>query len=180
MAKGDLECDCGREKHTSLGCGVPIPESVRRGGQVEVETPAAAYARGHADGVREREELDDLASIVENMMHYPEWWRLTTFRRKELTTALARIRAQQPPEPAGEATALPWLVVIVREGAPEVTPFESYSDALAFFGMWSAQWSESYLAHAVRAPRDGWMVMGEATRLIADIRAEIERAKGSR
>lgn len=44
------------------------------------------------------------------------------------------------------------LVVIVREGVPEVTGFYSLVDAQAFFSVWSAQWSEAFLCEVVNGP----------------------------
>ncbi len=49
---------------------------------------------------------------------------------------------------------LPWLVIIAREGVSEVTVFTEESDARIFFEQASLQWSESFLARAVIAPRD--------------------------
>lgn len=44
------------------------------------------------------------------------------------------------------------LVIIVREGVPEVTGFGSLADAQVFFAVWSAQWSESFLCAVVNGP----------------------------
>ena len=44
------------------------------------------------------------------------------------------------------------LVVIVREGDPEVTEFTSYEDAARYFDTASQNWTESYLAAVVWGP----------------------------
>lgn len=49
---------------------------------------------------------------------------------------------------------MPWMVIISREGDIEVTLFTEQHDALEFYNAASNQWSDSYLAHAFRAPRD--------------------------
>lgn len=45
-----------------------------------------------------------------------------------------------------------WIVVIVREGVPEVTGFWERSDAESFFDRASLQWSDSYMAEVVKVP----------------------------
>jgi len=50
--------------------------------------------------------------------------------------------------------SLPWLVVICRDGTSTLTVFTEELDAREFFDEASAQWSESFLAQAVEAPRD--------------------------
>jgi len=45
-----------------------------------------------------------------------------------------------------------WIVVIVREGLPEVTGFLERSDAESFFDRASLQWSDSYMAEVVKVP----------------------------
>lgn len=54
-------------------------------------------------------------------------------------------RPEAPPTP-------PWLVVIAREGVPEVTPFEYEEDARAFESTWGTQWSESYVCRVIKGP----------------------------
>jgi hypothetical protein len=49
---------------------------------------------------------------------------------------------------------MPWLVVICREGVTEVIVFTTEKDAREHFDRASLQWSESFLARAVIAPRD--------------------------
>lgn len=49
---------------------------------------------------------------------------------------------------------MPWLSVIIREGEPEVRVFTDEKDARTYFDKASLQWSESFLAKAVVAPRD--------------------------
>jgi len=49
---------------------------------------------------------------------------------------------------------MPWMVVIIREGVPDVTLFTEERDARDYFDRASLQWSEAFLAHAVEAPRD--------------------------
>jgi hypothetical protein len=44
------------------------------------------------------------------------------------------------------------LVVIAREGEPEVTEFESYDEAAQYFEHASPNWTESYLAVVVHGP----------------------------
>ena len=46
-----------------------------------------------------------------------------------------------------------WLVVIVREGAPEVTGFDNHKDAYDYFDRHGAQWSESYLCEVILGPK---------------------------
>lgn len=95
----------------------------------------AAY--GHAGGIDGR---------IEVIRHAWRWFR------EQL--------AAPPTEPQEEHPGQ-WLVVICREGVTEATPFESKSDAAAFFDRASLQWSESYLAHVVQGPRDGWAIAAE-------------------
>ncbi len=45
-----------------------------------------------------------------------------------------------------------WLVVIAREGVPEVTGFWEREDAEDYFDRASIQWSDSYLVEVVRGP----------------------------
>jgi hypothetical protein len=45
-----------------------------------------------------------------------------------------------------------YLVVIVREGVPEVTGFNDIDDATAFCHLHGAQWSDSYLCNVVKGP----------------------------
>lgn len=44
------------------------------------------------------------------------------------------------------------LVIIAREGVPEVTEFTSLDDAERFFSLASLQWSESYLTSVIYGP----------------------------
>lgn len=66
--------------------------------------------------------------------------------------------APLPPAPAPHAAALtrpgmyPWLVVIVREGTPTVTPFANEQDARDYFDVAAAQWSESFLCRVEIGP----------------------------
>lgn len=46
-----------------------------------------------------------------------------------------------------------YLVVIIREGVPEVTGFYSLEVASKFFELASAQWSDSYLCEVKRGPK---------------------------
>lgn len=46
-----------------------------------------------------------------------------------------------------------YLVVIVREGAPEVTGFNDIDEATHFYDLWGARWSESYLCKIVLGPK---------------------------
>ena len=45
-----------------------------------------------------------------------------------------------------------YLVVIVREGVPEVTGFNDIDDATAFYDLHGSQWSESYLCNVMKGP----------------------------
>ena len=45
-----------------------------------------------------------------------------------------------------------FMVVICREGASDVTPFEDGSDAREYFDQWSMQWTESFLCQVMRGP----------------------------
>lgn len=68
----------------------------------------------------------------------------------KLQEAVERImRPLREQKRVGEAK---WLVVIVREGEPEVTPFEEEDFARAYFNRWSNQWSESFLTKVVIGP----------------------------
>jgi hypothetical protein len=44
------------------------------------------------------------------------------------------------------------LVVIAREGVPEVTEFTSFNDAADYYDLASPNWSESYLTVVVNGP----------------------------
>jgi hypothetical protein len=46
-----------------------------------------------------------------------------------------------------------WLVVIVREGVPEVTGFWELEEAERHFDRASWQWSDSFLVEVVKGPR---------------------------
>lgn len=46
-----------------------------------------------------------------------------------------------------------YLVVISREGVPEVTGFNDLEEATCFFEAASAQWSDSYLCEVKRGPK---------------------------
>ena len=46
-----------------------------------------------------------------------------------------------------------YLVVIVREGVPEVTGFIDLSEAQAFYDLFGASWSESYLCTVLLGPK---------------------------
>lgn len=70
---------------------------------------------------------------------------------KECTAKGFALKFNLNPEPKREP---PWLVVIVREGVPEIVVFTHEADAQAHFDKASAQWSDSFLARAVKAPRD--------------------------
>lgn len=54
-------------------------------------------------------------------------------------------RPEAPPRP-------PWLVVIAREGVPEVRPFDDENEARAYEDFWGAQWSESYVCRVIKGP----------------------------
>ena len=53
-----------------------------------------------------------------------------------------------------EERAMPWLVIICREGEPTVTVFSTEIAARVYFNAASLQWSDSFLAQAVEAPLD--------------------------
>lgn len=64
--------------------------------------------------------------------------------------ALARARPDESEEPEKPR----WLVVIAREGVPEVTRFGVHVEALEYFDRASTQWSDSYLARVEVGPGD--------------------------
>lgn len=45
-----------------------------------------------------------------------------------------------------------FIVVIAREGVPEVTLFGDYESAFNFYDLWGSQWTESYIARVMRGP----------------------------
>ena len=47
-----------------------------------------------------------------------------------------------------------YMVLVVYEGAPSITPFESLAEAEQFFERASAQWSEAYILGVICGPRD--------------------------
>lgn len=51
-----------------------------------------------------------------------------------------------------DSSEITHLVVIAREGIPEVTEFTSLNDAERFFDSASLQWSESYLTAVIYGP----------------------------
>lgn len=50
-------------------------------------------------------------------------------------------------------TAYRYLVVICREGVPEVAGFNGLDEAERFFAAASEQWSDSYLCDVLRGPK---------------------------
>ncbi len=59
---------------------------------------------------------------------------------------------QESPLPEIPAGAVSHIVVIAREGTPEVTEFRSYVEAADYFEHASIQWTESYLALVINGP----------------------------
>jgi hypothetical protein len=49
-------------------------------------------------------------------------------------------------------TSYRWLVVIVREGVPEVTGFDDRLDAVDYFSRASIQWTESFFCEVQAGP----------------------------
>lgn len=56
-----------------------------------------------------------------------------------------------------------WIVVICREGASDVTPFEDERTAREYFDLWSMQWSESFLCEIVIGPGPNGLYRREGT-----------------
>jgi hypothetical protein len=99
-----------------------------------------------------------------------------------------KCRAHEPPTPAPAAVGpepdlsylsegpAKWLVVIIRESVPEVTPFESEGDARRFFASGAEQWSDAWLARTVLGPRDTWATPASATAAVGEVsEADVER-----
>lgn len=91
------------------------------------------------------------------------------FGRLESAVDALRTGPSEPKElsfgPDGPVT---YLVVIARDGVPEVTEFRDEAEALGFFGVAKSQWSESYLSRVIHGP-------GVATAANATLRPVLKR-----